>query len=128
MPRQTVTQVSFTSHISGKVATFPADQVPEPVTLTITGKVNGEPYKKVLTALDFTPDEWEAFRAFAENPDETPLVSRLRGTPAASNGGKHANPDTQKVREWARANGIEIGEKGRIPAEVQAKYDAAHAG
>lgn len=30
------------------------------------------------------------------------------------------------VREWARANGYEVNERGRIPASVQQAYDAAH--
>jgi hypothetical protein len=34
---------------------------------------------------------------------------------------------TPKIREWAKSEGIEIGEKGRIPTEVMGKYHAAHA-
>jgi hypothetical protein len=34
-------------------------------------------------------------------------------------------PDTRKVREWARAEGIDIKERGRVPAEVIEKYKAA---
>ena len=33
--------------------------------------------------------------------------------------------DTRKVREWARAEGIDIKERGRVPAEVIEKYKAA---
>jgi Lsr2 len=35
--------------------------------------------------------------------------------------------DTRKVREWARAEGIDIKERGRVPAEVIEKYKAAAA-
>jgi nucleoid-associated protein Lsr2 len=35
--------------------------------------------------------------------------------------------DTRKVREWARAEGIDIKERGRVPAEVIEKYKAARA-
>jgi len=31
-----------------------------------------------------------------------------------------------QIRAWARANGIEVNERGRIPAELAARYDAAH--
>lgn len=31
-----------------------------------------------------------------------------------------------EVREWARANGYEVSERGRVPADVQEAYDAAH--
>ena len=34
-------------------------------------------------------------------------------------------PDTRKVREWAKAQGIDIKERGRVPAEVIEKYKAA---
>jgi len=34
-------------------------------------------------------------------------------------------PDTRKVREWARGQGIDIKERGRVPAEVIEKYQAA---
>jgi len=32
------------------------------------------------------------------------------------------------VREWARSVGYEIGERGRIPADVTAAYEQAHRG
>ena len=41
-------------------------------------------------------------------------------------GRRGADPlDTRKVREWARAEGIDIKERGRVPAEVIEKYQAA---
>jgi len=30
------------------------------------------------------------------------------------------------VREWARANGHQVSDRGRISAEVQDAYDKAH--
>jgi hypothetical protein len=36
-------------------------------------------------------------------------------------------PETRKVREWARRQGIDIKERGRVPAEVIEKYRAAGA-
>jgi Lsr2 len=33
--------------------------------------------------------------------------------------------DTAKVREWARENGYDIKDRGRVPAELVAKYQAA---
>lgn len=30
------------------------------------------------------------------------------------------------VREWARANGYEVSDRGRVPADVRSAYDAAH--
>ena len=45
-----------------------------------------------------------------------------------SRGGRGAGPlDTRKVREWAKAEGFDIKERGRVPAEVIEKYKAAGA-
>jgi Lsr2 len=33
-----------------------------------------------------------------------------------------------EIREWARAQGYAVGDRGRIPAEVRSAYDAAHRG
>jgi len=42
---------------------------------------------------------------------------------ARSQGG--TNP--AQVREWAKSQGIAVNERGRISAELQATYEAAHA-
>ena len=34
--------------------------------------------------------------------------------------------NTKSVREWAKANGHDVSERGRISADVQQAYDAAH--
>jgi nucleoid-associated protein Lsr2 len=33
--------------------------------------------------------------------------------------------DSTEVREWAKAQGIEMKERGRIPAELVARFKAA---
>ena len=35
--------------------------------------------------------------------------------------------DTRKIREWAKGQGIDVKERGRVPAEVIEKYEAAGA-
>jgi len=44
------------------------------------------------------------------------------GRRSARSGGSEAT----QVREWARSNGFTVSDRGRIPADVKAKYDAAH--
>ena len=34
--------------------------------------------------------------------------------------------DLAAVREWARQNGHQVSDRGRISAEIQAAYDKAH--
>lgn len=41
----------------------------------------------------------------------------------AATGGK---ANVSGVRDWARANGFEVSDRGRIPAAVQQAYDKAH--
>ena len=40
---------------------------------------------------------------------------------AASSG-----PTAAEIREWARANGHDVPDRGRVSAEVRQAYDAAH--
>jgi len=37
-----------------------------------------------------------------------------------------SGPSAADVRAWARENGYELSERGRVPAEVRQAYDAAH--
>jgi hypothetical protein len=46
---------------------------------------------------------------------------------SASAKGSGRKADLGSVREWARANGYQVSDRGRISAEVQAAYDKAHA-
>ena len=50
---------------------------------------------------------------------------RAAGRPAASGRGS-GKRDLADVREWARSNGHQVSDRGRISAEVQAAYDKAH--
>jgi len=49
---------------------------------------------------------------------------RGRRTSGASRSSRSSN--TQAVREWARQNGHQVSDRGRISAQVQEAYDAAH--
>ena len=40
--------------------------------------------------------------------------------------GSLVRPDQGAVREWARAQGMKVSDRGRIPAEALDRYDAAH--
>jgi hypothetical protein len=43
-----------------------------------------------------------------------------------SSGRPAGRKNVQAVREWARANGHKVSDRGRIPSEVQAAYDKAN--
>ncbi len=43
-----------------------------------------------------------------------------------SSGGSSSSSNTKDVREWAKSQGMDVSERGRISADVQQAYDAAH--
>jgi len=74
--------------------------------------------------IDLAPSSMEKVRGALE-----PLVEKARRVDGKSKGrkssaSKPSNSNASKVREWARANGYEVGNRGRIPAEVVAAYEA----
>ena len=52
---------------------------------------------------------------------------KVGGTARRSARGVRVVPavDTAKVREWAKGNGYDIKDRGRVPADLVAKYQAA---
>lgn len=64
-----------------------------------------------------------------------PFVSKARraqaktgpGRPAGkTSSGTRGNPDTPKIRAWAKENNYNVSDRGRIHQEVQDAYYAAH--
>lgn len=51
--------------------------------------------------------------------------SRSRRTKASTNG-KASKEHLTAIREWARKNGHDVSDRGRIKAEVVEAFDAAH--
>lgn len=60
-----------------------------------------------------------------------PFIAAARSTGRRSSGSPRArrastgSGDTAAVRAWAQRNGFEVGDRGRIPAEIRAAYTAA---
>jgi hypothetical protein len=44
----------------------------------------------------------------------------------AARGSRPARHNQSDVRAWARAQGLRISDRGRIPADVRASYESAH--
>jgi hypothetical protein len=71
----------------------------------------------------------ELRQAFTKYVDAARRVSGGSSAGArAGRGRRRSAPsnNTSEVREWAKANGHEVSERGRISASVQEAYDAAH--
>ena len=45
---------------------------------------------------------------------------------AAAQPSQHRGGRTTAVRDWARSNGYEVSDRGRIPTAAQEAFDAAH--
>lgn len=96
---------------------------------TVLFSLDGTAYE-----IDLTDDNASALRAALE-----PYVSAGRSisSPRSSSSGSRGassgrtrrrggQQDYGPIREWARQNGYEVSERGRVPAAVIEAYDAAH--
>jgi len=56
------------------------------------------------------------------------IGSARRTTPRARRSARRGSsgPSTAQIRDWARGNGYEVSDRGRISAEVRAAYEGAH--
>lgn len=43
-----------------------------------------------------------------------------------SSGSAGSDGDTRAIREWAKSNGYEVSDRGRVSAEIREAYAAAH--
>ena len=90
-----------------------------PADETVSFSLDGVNYE-----IDLTEANASALReALARYIGHAERVSGRKATRAA---GSAKRSNVSDVREWARANGHQVSERGRIPADVQAAYDKAH--
>jgi Lsr2 len=52
-------------------------------------------------------------------------AARRAGGRRAARRGSASGLNTTEVREWAKAQGIEVKDRGRVPAELVVKFKAA---
>jgi hypothetical protein len=87
---------------------------------THTFSLNGVQYE-----IDLAPDTYDemadAFGPYIKAARKVG-ASRRRRSPRVP----HEGPSAGEVRQWAKDNGYEVNERGRVPAEVRQAYDAAH--
>ncbi|GAB3943573.1 Lsr2 family protein [Kribbella albertanoniae] len=86
---------------------------------TLTFALDGQLYE-----IDLTNKNAEALRkALSPYVGAGRRVTTSRGAKV-----KHTKvgPDAKTVKEWARANGYEVNDRGRIPDDIRAAFDAAN--
>ncbi|MEU6709412.1 histone-like nucleoid-structuring protein Lsr2 [Streptomyces wuyuanensis] len=88
---------------------------------THTFVLNGVEYE-----IDLSPDSYDQMlEAFSPYLKAGRKVGRgKRGAKAVRT--RLDGPSTAEIREWAKTNGYEVNERGRVPSEVRAAYEAAH--
>jgi Lsr2 len=93
----------------------------EPAHLTRRFSVDGADLE-----IDLSEGESAAFDAAIAPYREAarPVGRGGRARSRAKSGAREA-VDTAKVREWAKEQGIEVRDRGRVPAEIVAKYQGA---
>lgn len=112
MAKKVVTTVELTDDVDGSKA----DQ-----TLTFTW--NGVEYeidlsKKNAAALH------RAIKPYVDAARRVPRSATRRARSAR--GSRSQGRDLSAIREWARANGYEVSDRGRIPRSAVEAFDAAH--
>lgn len=85
---------------------------------TVTFGLDGVSYE-----IDLNDDNASKLRSDLEK--WTALARRTGGRAKRGTGAGGAG-DAAKIREWARENGYEVSERGRIPAEVREAYAKAN--
>ncbi|UZN04025.1 histone-like nucleoid-structuring protein Lsr2 [Cellulomonas sp. S1-8] len=95
---------------------------------TVTFGLDGVTYE-----IDLTSDNAAKLRdAFAQWVGSARKVSgrssgRSAGRSSSTSSSRTARSnEAQEVREWAKTNGYQVSERGRISAEVKKAYDDAH--
>ena len=96
----------------------------------------GEADESVQFAIDGVSYEIDLSEANAEALREalTPFVEAARrvGGRSVRRGASKSTPaaertDLSELRAWARENGYQVSDRGRVSSEVRAAYEAAHA-
>ncbi len=104
----------------------------------ITDDIDGSPDAQTLRfayqgqqfEIDLAENNQAAFlaslRPFIAAARADPGRRRQRGTRGKRRSGSSLSVDLASVRAWARQQGIDIAERGRIRADVLERYAAAH--
>ena len=93
-----------------------------PADTTLTFALDGKDYEIDLSTTNAERLR-EALRPFMGAGRKTTRGAGARSTRSRASG---SNPDTAKIRVWAKENGHEVSDRGRIHQTVKDAYYAAH--
>jgi hypothetical protein len=101
-----------------------------PAAETVTFGYDGGTYAFELceSHLDEFHNQMNAYIASARRAEGGAPRRARSGGGSSSAPARASRSDLSSLREWARANGYEISDRGRIPTEIRDAYEAAHRG
>lgn len=88
---------------------------------TVSFGLDGTSYEIDLNTKNATALR-DALSGYVGHARKVASTTRGRKKAAASTNG----PSAAELRDWARSNGFEVSDRGRVPAEVRDAFEAAH--
>lgn len=85
---------------------------------TISFALDGTAY-----TIDLTAANADRFRGLFQ--DYIAVASKVGRTTSTRRAASSSGPSAKELREWARSQGLEVPERGRIPASVREAFEAA---
>ncbi|MCX4912804.1 Lsr2 family protein [Streptomyces sp. NBC_00687] len=80
----------------------------------------------VAYEIDLVPENYDKlYEALGPFIDKGRKQGRVKGAPKARKA-PDGGPSAEEVRAWARGQGIEVNDRGRVPSTVREQYEAAH--
>ncbi len=89
---------------------------------TVTFGLDGTTYE-----IDLSTRNASALRdALAIYVGSARRTSGRQSSRRSSRGRSASGPSPAEIREWARAQGREVSDRGRVPADIRTAFDIAH--
>ncbi|MFD3543897.1 histone-like nucleoid-structuring protein Lsr2 [Streptomyces sp. NPDC055254] len=91
---------------------------------TVTFALDGKTYE-----IDLTTANAEKLRGLLDPYTKGGRRTGGRASATRAKGGRASvttgNPDTAEIRAWAKENGYNVNDRGRVPAEIREAYEKA---
>ena len=68
----------------------------------------------------------DALAEFVGHGRKVGSASRRGGRRSSGAAATASGPSAKEIRDWARSNGFDVPDRGRVSAEVREAFDAAH--
>jgi hypothetical protein len=107
----TLTQVTLTCDVCGKAKDVQ----------TRTIGLDGKSYE-----IDLCPKDGKGLSKAAGDYVSNARKVTARQAPRENNPRPRSRTETAAIRDWARTSGMQISDRGRVPAAVFRDYQAAH--